>query len=240
MTAEHTRDELVHMARQFGISAGDRKKSPAKMDIAKAIVKFSHKPESKGSSFKEAPSKGVAREFEAKRVGKHGVMAKRAAIDMQAKENEKAVDMFNEDVTGMVSDINKCVNKMFDGVHVMWKDVGVMRNSFKDKARENERAVTAFNARVGALRSDMKKKSGDISSGVRMIHKGVAEMARGNEEEARKIQRGVKEMNSGIRDMRCSMDDKTHDMMRDVRGFQDSIIDFQADVANYVKNFYYG
>ncbi len=110
LAAEHTRRELEGMAEKLGIGTIG---IGTKVHLAAAIIKA-----------KERPKPKVEVKARVKPAfGKKGVFAKCAAIDVQIKENEKAVAVIGTGINAQIKENEKAAAKMGLGVKALNKSI---------------------------------------------------------------------------------------------------------------------
>jgi hypothetical protein len=162
LAAEHTRRELEGMAEELGIETIG---IGTKVHLAAAIIKA-----------KETPKPKVEVKARVKpAIGKKGVLAKRAAIDAQIKENEKAVVVIGA------------------GVREIQNGIKDMRSAMDNKAMEMHKSI---NVQIKAN----EKAAAKMDAGVKEMHRGIGAQIKENEKAAVKMNAGVKELQNGIRE----------------------------------------
>ncbi len=169
LAAEHTRRELEGMAEKLGIGTIG---IGTKVSLAAAIIKA-----------KGTPKPKVAVKARVKpAIGKKGVFAKCAAIDVQIKENEKAVAVIGAGVREIQNGIKDMRSAMDDKTMEMQKGVDEMHKSINGQIKANEKAA----AKMGI--------------GVKEMHKSIEAQVKENEVAAAMMDAGVKELQNGIKE----------------------------------------
>lgn len=219
LVAKHTRRRLEEMAEKLGIETlgiGN------KTTLAEAIINAKEKASAKKmpkppkeTSKAAAPAKAQPKPP----IGKKGVLAKRAAIDAQVKENEEAAANIGS------------------GVKELRKDIADMRSAMDLKAREMlhegtiklQKGIREMHRGMGAQIKENEKAASKMGMGVREMQKGIKEIqsAIGNKTVA--LQAGVEEMYSGVKEIQNG-----------IREMENAFREFQDETANYIKDFYYG
>ncbi|MDP3103888.1 MAG: hypothetical protein Q8M95_04695 [Candidatus Methanoperedens sp.] len=156
LAAEHTRRELEGMAEKLGIGTIG---IGTKVHLAEAIIEA-----------KERPKPKVEVKARVKPAfGKKGVFAKRAAIDTQIKENEKAVAVIGTGIKDMQSAMDNKAMEMRKGVDKMHKGINA-------QIKANEKAAVKMGIGVKALNKSIEEKTDVLQKGVDEMHSGIKEI----------------------------------------------------------------
>lgn len=213
LAAKHTRRELEGMAEKLGIKTigiGN------KTNLAEAIIK-AKEPGHKVEAHRAAASIKAQHKPS---IGKKGVLAKRAAIDAQIKENEEAVAEIDT------------------GVQEVKKGIRDMRSTMNEKAKEMiregsanlQKGVREMHRSIGAQVKENEKAAAKMGTGVKELQNSIEEMQSAMDKKAKKmLQEGTTRLQKGVREMHTGINE-----------FKDEIREFQNETANYIKDFYYG
>ncbi|MDP2765948.1 MAG: hypothetical protein Q8O41_00625 [Candidatus Methanoperedens sp.] len=162
LAAKHARRELEGMAEKLGIGTIG---IGTKVSLAAAIIKATEK-----ASAKEMPKPKVEVKARVKpAIGKKGVFAKRAAIDTQIKENEKAVAVIGTGIKDMQSAMDNKAVEMRKGVKEMHKGINA-------QIKEIEKAAAKMGIGVKALNKSIEEKTDVLQKGVEEMHSGIKEI----------------------------------------------------------------
>lgn len=221
LAARHTRRELEGMAEKLGIEA---LVIGTKTRLAESILEARKKAEKAGGELpkpRETPDAAAPVKAQPKKppIGKKGVLAKRATIDAQIKENAVAADMVGAGVKELQkgikdtrSDMDKNAKDMLqEGTANLQKGINRMHKSIAAQIKENEKA------------------SSKMGTGVKEMQKGIKEMQSAIDNKTADIQNGVKEIYSGVKEIQ-----------KGIREMEADFRDFRNETANYINDFYYG
>lgn len=176
LAAEHTRRELEGMAEKLGIGTIG---IGTKVHLAAAIIKAKEE-----ASAKEMPKPKAEVKARVKPAfGKKGVFAKRAAIDAQIKENEKAVVVIGA------------------GVREIQNGIKDMRSAMDNKAMEMQKGVDEMHKSINAQMKANEKAAAKMGIGVKEMHRGIKKFQSAIGNKTIELQNGVKEMHSGIKEI---------------------------------------
>lgn len=179
LVKKHARKVLEKIASKHGIDATDTKEYPDKTKIAEAILMT-------GAPVEEKPHKP--------RIGKKGVLAKRAMMMEAAKkmlnEGARALEAGVEDIRSGIRDMQSAMKakagKIAEGAIEVQKGIGA-------QARKNAEFAKAMKAKVGKMHSGIKEVQAEIIEGAKRVVEGMKEVQKG-------IQRQAKENSEYIRD----------------------------------------
>lgn len=218
MLLKRTRNELVEMAEKLGISTAGMPKPTIAQSILEARKKAGTKETSK-PKVETTKAAALAKAQPKPPIGKKGVLAKRAAIDAQVKENEVAAEM------------------MGAGVKELQKGIKDMRSAMDLKAKEMlhegttklQKGVREMHKGIGYQIKDNDKAAAKMGMGVREMQKGIKEVQSAIDKKTAALQAGVEEMYSGVKEIQNG-----------IKEMENAFREFQNETANYIKDFYYG
>lgn len=212
LAAEHTRRELEGMAEKLGIGTigiGN------KVSLAAAIIKAKEK-----ASAKEMPKpKSEVKARVKPAFGKKGVFAKRAAIDIQIKENEVAAEMMGAGV----KELQKGIKDTRSAMDIKAKEM------LQEGATKLQKGVREMHKGIGAQIKENEKAAAKMGIGVKEMQKGIKEMQSAIDKKTAALQAGVEEMYSGVKEIQNG-----------IKEMENAFREFQNETANYIKDFYYG
>jgi len=168
LAAEHTRRELEGMAEKLGIETLG---IGTKTRLAEAIIKAKEKAGAKKipKPKVEAPVKMQTKP----RIGKKGVLAKRAAIDAQIKENENAVKELLNGIKDMHSAMdNKAKEMLQEGIKELQKGVREMHKGIGAQIKENEEAAAKMDLGVKELLTEIRAFQNETADYIKDFYYG--------------------------------------------------------------------
>lgn len=166
LASRHTRRELEEMAEKFGIETIG---IGTKVHLAEALIRAEESARAKEKPKVEAPKVAASAKIE-----KKGVFAKRAAMDMQIKENEMAAEM------------------MGAGVKELQNNIEEMRSAMDEKTREMLKEGAA------ELRKGIHEMQKGVDTQIKENERAAAKMDTG----IKKVQKGIDEFGAEIREFR--------------------------------------
>jgi len=163
LAAEHTRRELEGMAEKLGIETLG---IGTKTRLAEAIIKAKEKAGAKKipKPKMEAPVKMQTKP----RIGKKGVLSKRAAIDDKAKEMQKGVREMHKGIEAQIKENEEAVAKM---------DLGVkeLQNAMDNKAKDLQKGVREMHKGIGAQIKENEEAAAKMDLGVKELQNDIKE-----------------------------------------------------------------
>lgn len=202
LAAEHTRRELEGMAEKLGIGTTGIDKvrlAEAIIEKEKASTKEMPKPKLKAVEVEAPGMKGLAKAKSP--IGKKGVFAKCASIDVQIKENEEAVAMIGT------------------GVREIQRGIKDMRSAMDNKTMEMHKGVGEMHKSINAQMKANEKAAANMGMGVKEMHKAIKDFQSAIDSKAIELQNGVKEIHSSIGTMETEFREFQNETAKYIKDF---------------------
>ncbi len=225
---KRTRSELVEMAEKLGINTA----AMAKKNIVDFIIearKTSEKSAAKGASKHRPEASSIDIPVKAQfkpRVGKKGVMAKRAAIDAQINANQEAAAAIGAGVKEVQDGIRKLMSVIDKKAKEMQQEGAEM---LQEGSANMQKGVEEMQESINAQTKLNEKAAAKMGIGIKEMQKEIKEFQSAIVDKTHELQIGVKEMHSGVKEIQNG-----------IRQMETKFGEYRDETANYIRDFYYG